>query len=86
MQPKKQMAKLICRKIRKGSELRFDVRCLTFEEYKMLSALIRAAKESFDVRDPDTLALGTFDLTYIKCTVFADKTHFNTLAKLHKIL
>lgn len=79
------MAKIFCRKLKKSSEFRVDIRSLSFEEYRMLSELIRAASESFD-KGYKTVPVGSFDISYIDTRVFAPLESFDTLAKLSKLL
>lgn len=78
------MAKLFRRNIKKNTELRVDVRSLSWDEYRMLVELIRAASESFS-KGYKTTAVGSFDLPYVDTRVFADLESLNTLAKLDKI-
>ena len=78
------MAKLFSRVIKKDTELRVDVRSLSWDEYKMLVELVRAASESFS-KGYKTVAVGSFDLSYVDTRVFASLESFNTLAKLNKI-
>lgn len=78
------MAKLFRRNIKKNTELRVDVRSLSWDEYRMLVELIRAASESFS-KGYKTIAVGSFDLSYVDTRVFADLESLNTLAKLDKI-
>lgn len=87
MQPKskfKVMAKLSSRNIKNNTELRVDVRSLSWDEYKMLVELVRAASESFS-KGYNTIAVGSFDLSYIDTRVCASLESLNTLAKLDKI-
>lgn len=79
------MAKKYVRKIRKGSQYRIDIRCLTFEEYKMLCALVVAASDKFSDNGVNTHPVGTFDLCYIRTDVFTDRSCFRSLANLLKI-
>ena len=88
MQPKskfKVMANISRRMIKKDTQLRVDVRSLSWDEYRMLVELVRAASESFS-KGYKTTAVGSFDLSYIDTRVFADIESLNTLAKLNKIL
>lgn len=78
------MAKLFSRNVKKNTELRVDVRSLSWDEYKMLVELIRAASESFS-KGYDTLSIGSFDLSYIDTRVCASLESLNTLAKLDKV-
>lgn len=78
------MAKLFRRNIKKNTELRVDVRSLSWDEYRMLVELIRAASESFS-KGYKTHSVGSFDLSYVDTRVFADLESLNTLAKLDKI-
>lgn len=78
------MAKKFCRRLKKSSEFRIDIRSLSFEEYRMLSELVRAASESFD-KGYKTVPVGSFDISYIDTRVFAPLGCFNKLAKLSKL-
>lgn len=78
------MAKLFSRNVKKDTELRVDVRSLSWDEYKMLAALVRAASCSFN-KGYKTVSVGSFDFHYIEPTVYADITRLNTLAKLLKV-
>lgn len=79
------MAKIYVRKIRKGTQYRVDIRSLSFEEYKMLCALVVSAYSKFNDSGLDIQPIGTFDLCYIRPTVFADRSCFRSLANLLKL-
>lgn len=72
------------RKNRKG-EYRIDVRCLSYDEYKMLYALLVSSYSKYKETGVKNVSFGSFDLHYIEPTVFADTTRLNTLAKLLKV-
>lgn len=79
------MVKISCRKLKKSSEVRFDIRSLSLNEYKMLVELVRAASDSY-ANGYKTEAVGSFDISYIDTRVFSSLDSLNTLAKLEKIL
>ena len=72
------------RKNRKD-EYRIDIRCLSYDEYKMLHALIISSYVAYKERGVKGISLSSFDLYFIEPTVFADTTRLNTLAKLFKL-
>lgn len=78
------MVKMHVRKNRKD-EYRIDIRCLSYDEYKMLYALIISSYVAYKEHGAKGISLSSFDLYYIEPTVFADTTRLNTLAKLLKI-
>ena len=78
------MAKLFSRVVKKDTELRVDVRSLSWDEYKMLVELVRAASESFS-KGYKTFSVGSFDLSYVDTRVFASLESLNTLAKFDKV-
>lgn len=78
------MAKIHVRKNRKD-EYRIDIRCLSYDEYKMLHALIISSYVEYKERGVKGISLSSFDLYYIEPTVFADTTRLNTLVKLLKV-
>lgn len=71
------------RKNRKG-EYKVDVRCLSYDEYKMLYALIFSSYAKYKETGVQILSCGSFDLYHISPTVFADTIRLDTLAKLLK--
>lgn len=72
------------RKNRKD-EYRIDIRCLSYDEYKMLYALLISSYVKYKETGVNVRSFGSFDLHYIEPTVFADATRLNTLAKLLKV-
>lgn len=78
------MAKIHFRKNRKY-EYRIDIRCLSYDEYEMLYALIISSYVEYKKSGVKDMPFSSFDLHYIKPTVFADTTRLNTLAKLLKV-
>lgn len=72
------------RKNRKD-EYRIDIRCLSYDEYKMLSALVISSYVEYVERGAKGISLSSFDLHYIEPTVFAATTRLNTLSKLVKL-
>lgn len=78
------MANLFLRRIKKDTEIRVDVRSLSWQEYGMLVELVKAASESY-LKGYKTCAVGSFDLSYIDTRVFAPLENLDTLAKLTKI-
>lgn len=72
------------RKNRKD-EYRIDIRCLSYDEYKMLYALLVSSYSKYKETGVKYVSFGSFDLHYIEPTVFADATRLNTLAKLLKV-
>ena len=78
------MAKMHVRKNRKD-EYRIDIRCLSYDEYKMLYALLVSSYSKYKETGVKDMSFGSFDLHYIEPTVFADTTRLNTLAKLLKV-
>lgn len=79
------MAKMHVRKNRKD-ECRIDIRCLSYDEYKMLYALVISSYVEYKERGAKGISLSSFDFHYIEPTVYADITRLNTLAKLLKVL
>lgn len=79
------MVKISCRRLKKSSEVRFDIRSLSLNEYKMLVELVRAASDSY-ANGYKTEPVGSFDISYIDTRVFSSLDSLNTLAKLEKIL
>lgn len=78
------MVKISLRKNRKD-EYRIDIRCLSYDEYKMLYVLIISSYVAYKESGVKVQSLGSFDLHYIEPTVFADISRLNTLAKLLKL-
>lgn len=78
------MAKVHVRKSCKG-KVSIDIRCLSYDEYKMLSALVISSYVEYEERGAKGISLSSFDLHYIEPTVFACTTRLNTLAKLVKL-
>lgn len=72
------------RKNRKD-EYKIDIRCLSYDEYKMLSALVISSYVEYAERGAKGISLSSFDLHYIEPTVFACTTRLNTLVKLVKL-
>ena len=86
MQPNqkfKVMAKKFFRKLKSSSELRIDVRSLSLDEYRMISALVSAAFLSYR-NGHRTQCVGSFGISFIDIRVFAHPDSLNTLAKLKK--
>lgn len=79
------MAKISRRNIKKNTEVRVDIRSLSWDEYRMIVALVLAASDSYS-RGYKVDSIGSFDLSYINTRVYAHLDCFNTLAKLRKIL
>lgn len=80
----KVMARMHIRKNRKD-EYRIDIRCLSYDEYKMLYALILSSYVAYKESGVKVQSLASFDLRYIEPIVFVDATRLNTLAKLLKV-
>lgn len=72
------------RKNRKN-EYRIDIRSLSYDEYRMLYALIVSSYVDYKDNGVNAQPVGMFDIHYIKPTVFADSSCLNTLAKLLKL-
>ena len=79
------MAKIFFRPVRHVLEPRVDIRSLSFDEFRMLSALIEAASKAFE-KGYDTVSVGSFKLSYIDTRVFAHLDSLDTLAKLKKVI
>lgn len=78
------MAKMYVRKNRKD-EYRIDVRSLSYEEYKMLYALIVSSYARYSETGSEVKPLGSFDLRYLRPVVFADVSMLDSLEHLLKV-
>ena len=79
------MVKIIFRKVRREILDSVDIRSLSLNEYRMLGALVSAASLSYR-HGSKKKCVGSFDLSFIDCRVFAHPDNLNTLARLEKIL
>lgn len=79
------MAKIIFRKVRRVTEDRVDIRSLSLNEYRMIGALVSAASLSYR-HGSKKKCVGSFDLSFIDCRVFAHPDNLNTLERLEKLL
>ena len=66
-------------------EYRIDIRCLSYDEYKMLYALVISSYVEYKERGAKGIFLSSFDIHYIEPTIYANITRLNTLAKLLKV-
>lgn len=79
------MTKIFFRPVRHVLEPRVDIRSLSFDEFRMLAALIEAASKAYE-KGYKTQSVASFELSYIDTRVFAHLDSLNTLAKLKKII
>lgn len=79
------MTKIFFRPVRHVVEPRVDIRSLSFDEFRMLAALITAASKAYE-KGYDDITVGSFKLSYIDTRVFAHLDSLKTLAKLEKII